>query len=522
MSNMYSEVNNEQAIVLEDLEKLIGETIPCLEELTYSKMGFIAENFCVIELSLYNCKLTKLPKSIEKFTNLKALRLDSNHLRDVPKSLVKLKSLQSLNLNLNNLGKLPDWFGQLKTLKILDLRYTKLTRLPKSFEQLEALQKLNLEDNLFTEFPKSVGDLKSLKQLKLGGNQLKNLPEFIGNLKHLQQLDLASNQLTTLPESIGNLESLQELMLGRNQLSTLPDSFGGLKSLRDLSLMNNQISTLPESFGQLKSLQRLWLEENQLKKLPGSLWQLKNLRVLGFEKNPWEGEWKQKVSRDIPSLLQYCRKIADINVFITYATSDYEDGVYSIMEITHNLASRKEIHSVYHRMQNLGKKEDFHHFMKETISNCQFFLLFATKKSLQSEDCKHELALARSNNIKIIPILGKDLDWNDAKIQKMELHREYGLTFKDYTLLGLCDEIYDYIHKYKREHNVFEREKEEIEEQLLNIKNTINNFFESHKFEEILQKNLSKFKVLFQELEENRILLHEFYLKFGSILLNSR
>jgi len=215
-----TKIESEQAIVLKDLKKLIGKTIPTLNEL-FSKKG--AKNFCgvkvegenIIELTIHKYKLTTLPESIGN-----------------------LKSLQALSLNSTLLKTLPESIGDLKSLKTLWLQVQSISTLPESIGNLQSLQKLVVNNQLRT-LPDSIGNLQSLQELSLGLNWLTKLPDSIGNLRSLQKLNLSRNNLTSLPESIGNLNSLEQLWLSNNQLTTLPDSLWRLKGLTEIDLRNN-------------------------------------------------------------------------------------------------------------------------------------------------------------------------------------------------------------------------------------------------------------------------------------------
>jgi len=169
------------------------------------------------------------------------------------------------------LTELPDSLGRLTQLQTLFLHENQLTTLPDSLGGLTQLQTLSLFGNQLTTLPDSLGRLTQLQTLYLSGNQLTTLPDSLGRLTQLRTLFLHENQLTTLPDSLGRLTQLQTLYLSVNQLTTLPDSLGRLTRLQTLVLFGNQLTTLPDSLGRLARLEELWLVDNRLKALPESL-----------------------------------------------------------------------------------------------------------------------------------------------------------------------------------------------------------------------------------------------------------
>lgn len=129
-------------------------------------------------------------KPITKFKTV-VLFLKNNKLTEIPKSIGKLTNLVTLALNGNRLKDLPD-----------------------SIENLTNLKYLGLADNNLTYVPKPIGKLTSLYKLDLSDNYLiKVMPEFIGNLTNLHKLYLSSIGVSSLPESIGNLTKLREIRL---------------------------------------------------------------------------------------------------------------------------------------------------------------------------------------------------------------------------------------------------------------------------------------------------------------------
>ncbi|HXD34221.1 MAG TPA: COR domain-containing protein [Pyrinomonadaceae bacterium] len=198
------------------------------------------------ELDLSDQKLTELPESLGKLTQLRHLYLFTNQLRELPEFLGQLTQLQGLYLSGNQLRELPEWLGQLTQLQSLYLSRNQLTKLPESRSQLEQLQLLRLDGNQLTELPEWLGQLTQLQSLSLSGNQLRELPESLSQLTQLQSLSLSGNQLRELPESLSQLTQLQSLYLNGNELTELPESLAYLTKLQHLYLHNNPALGIPE------------------------------------------------------------------------------------------------------------------------------------------------------------------------------------------------------------------------------------------------------------------------------------
>src|SRR5438045_567871 len=81
-------------------------------------------------------------------------------LTDLPESLCKVSNLESLSLAGNAFTTLPDWLGKLTKLKSLDLSANKFGALPQAICRLHNLQDLNLERNRLSTLPECLGDLR--------------------------------------------------------------------------------------------------------------------------------------------------------------------------------------------------------------------------------------------------------------------------------------------------------------------------------------------------------------------------
>ena len=98
----------------------------------------------VAMLYLGNNKLTEVPKTLEKLTQLRELHLSFNRLTDV-KGLEKLTKLEELNLQGNQLTSVKG-LEKLAQLEYLNLNFNQWTDL-KELEKFTQLELLRLDDN---------------------------------------------------------------------------------------------------------------------------------------------------------------------------------------------------------------------------------------------------------------------------------------------------------------------------------------------------------------------------------------
>lgn len=166
------------------------------------------EKIARLDFSFKN--LTKIPKYINLFTNLKELNLSYNYLRDLPKEM-----------------------GDLKKLRVLDLGYNHFTDIPGCVFHLDLLEMLSMEANHIKKVPKEIGNLRELLDLNLFANQITEIPDEIGSLQKLLRLNMAVNQINKLPESFSKLENIAVLELWLNKFDLIPKVIATLPKLRN-------------------------------------------------------------------------------------------------------------------------------------------------------------------------------------------------------------------------------------------------------------------------------------------------
>lgn len=112
-----------EAKIILELEKLTKKKF---KKLTYIKanstMGITMRSQKITGISLFNCGLRNLPKSLGDLRSIRVLNLRKNELENLPSSLKNLKPLEELNISENNFKKLPDWLENINTLKKLIIK----------------------------------------------------------------------------------------------------------------------------------------------------------------------------------------------------------------------------------------------------------------------------------------------------------------------------------------------------------------------------------------------------------------
>lgn len=114
--------------------------------------------------------------------------------------------------------KLPFSIYKLEALEELVLFDVGLETLPTSLGRLNRLRVISVENNTQLKLPLSIWNITSLEVLDLTRNNLKNIPDIVCNLLNLKKLFLGENKLKTLPISLNQLKSLKLLHLKGNPL----------------------------------------------------------------------------------------------------------------------------------------------------------------------------------------------------------------------------------------------------------------------------------------------------------------
>ncbi len=276
-------------------------------------------------ITLEQLALTKAPRALVRFKNIRQLNLNDNELTKVPRFVFRSKKLSSMNLSGNRLAASAIRCPRNKHIERINLQFNQLTQLPKRLprnrhllslwlghnnlsagldarilRRLKTITDLNLYNTKLTSLPATIGQLTQLETLDVYYNQLHELPREIGKNLALKQLALSYNRLDSLPDEIRKLTQLEALYVRKNLLAKLPVHIDELKTLHTLDISHNAISELPSSIINLSinTLQNLNISQNRLAHLPTGLFKTNRLKQLDISDNPATN--KQKLTKLLP------------------------------------------------------------------------------------------------------------------------------------------------------------------------------------------------------------------------------
>ncbi|XP_019092179.1 PREDICTED: receptor-like protein 12 [Camelina sativa] len=236
----------------------------------------------------HNQLVGKLPRSLNRFSTLEVLNVESNKINDTfPFWLGSLRKLRVLVLRSNAFHG-PIHQASFPQLRIIDISHNHFDgTLPSNyFSKWTAMSSLGPEEDHSSE--KYMGDgssyyydsmvlmnkgvemelvriLKILTAIDFSGNKFEGeIPKSIGLLKELRVLNLANNAFTgRIPSSMGNLTVLESLDVSRNKLSgEIPQDLGELSFLAYMNFSHNQLAGLVPGGTQFRTQRCSSFEDN--------------------------------------------------------------------------------------------------------------------------------------------------------------------------------------------------------------------------------------------------------------------
>ncbi len=108
----------EESNFLKEIEQIVGECVPSVDQVEENTFGFCIEQGKLIEIGLYGKKIDKLPESIGQIENLKKLNLSETGIKKLPNSIIHMKRLELIylkNVDLNDdTQEIQDWIKIMK------------------------------------------------------------------------------------------------------------------------------------------------------------------------------------------------------------------------------------------------------------------------------------------------------------------------------------------------------------------------------------------------------------------------
>jgi Leucine-rich repeat (LRR) protein len=221
-------LNNNDILYFENFTELFD--YQCIEKIQY--------------LDCDNMKISELPNTIIKLSNLMTLSLNHNLLTFLPINLPP--NLKTIYLNFNYFKEVPKEICNLSNLEILLMYSNKISSITPEINKLKNLKVLGLSYNILSNIPKEIGELKKLNQLELKENNIFSLPKTIIELQNLKTLSLSNNKLSRLPKKMDKLVLLEILDLDNNSLSFIPKEIFTLTNLVGISVNFNKLNNLPK------------------------------------------------------------------------------------------------------------------------------------------------------------------------------------------------------------------------------------------------------------------------------------
>jgi internalin A len=214
LTHFPDEIPNLTSLTLLDLSNNQLRNIPNLSSLTALRTLKLGDN-----------AFTSIGSWLGELQSLTELDISVNSLTHLPDELPE--HLLSLNASNNRLSALPESIARLSELKVLKLNNNELPKLPAGVATLGALEELCVQDNRLTSLPSDISALSSLKHLHVNKNRLLKIPMDLYKLPHLEILQVEQADLAEPPLVIvkGGKEAILSYM------KAVAENNGSLSSL---------------------------------------------------------------------------------------------------------------------------------------------------------------------------------------------------------------------------------------------------------------------------------------------------
>ena len=246
-----------------DKDQFLTDNVDILFRTFVKKFNLHEEDRIFVEPASYLCLLQEIKQESDKalkiIWNAKLIELfefsknppetvsDIKHWFEDSNNENQLKKIQNLDLSSLGLKAIPPQILKFSQLRALCLHCNEIKNLPEWLGNLSKLQYLNIAKNKIKTLPVSLGNLIHLVTFFFNNNEIQSLPMSFGNLWKLKYFDLSNNRIEVFPESFANLIGLQSLDIGNNLIENLPECLGHFSNLELLNIKDNKIKYTEKS-----------------------------------------------------------------------------------------------------------------------------------------------------------------------------------------------------------------------------------------------------------------------------------
>ncbi|EAL38914.3 AGAP011649-PA, partial [Anopheles gambiae str. PEST] len=208
----------------------------------------IFEGSSLTKLNVYDCDMTRLPRSIRNAPNLKNFRIDKCKLSNIDlATFCDYPYLRDLRLNGNKIRYVVNTSKRncsiYSSVTLLELGNNMLTTVNMElFNAFTKLKALSLYNNKIVSITGQLA-LDSLSNLLMGGNRLEHLDLCGWYVPSMESVLLSLNRFTKIPECLNHWKSVSSLMLNHNQFTSFSiDKLAGMSNLTNLYLQCNKLT----------------------------------------------------------------------------------------------------------------------------------------------------------------------------------------------------------------------------------------------------------------------------------------
>ncbi|KAG5681191.1 hypothetical protein PVAND_010648 [Polypedilum vanderplanki] len=225
----------------------------------------------VVDLSLNDNKLKRIPDSIKKLRNLQALDLGKNQISEIESdSFDGLETLAGLRLTEYQITRITKGaFVALKSIHVLNFASNKIRHVDQSaFLSNEKLRAIRLDSNALEDISSAFTSLSSLVLLNVSNNNIKWF-DFSHLPASLEWLDIHNNNITELGNYFDVTSQLRinYLDVSNNKIRKVKNDLIP-KNITTINLSNNLIDEIPSgTFLNKKHLRKVHLSGNMIRKL---------------------------------------------------------------------------------------------------------------------------------------------------------------------------------------------------------------------------------------------------------------